>query len=308
MNVKTVQTAEVQDFLQLASGLKSAKGSTRAKQIVHRVMSDVFQAIEDLDITPDEFWSAVNYFNQLGASGEAGLLAAGLGFERYLDIRMDAADAAAGIDGGTPRTIEGPLYVAGAPISDGVARLDTDADEGQVLIMHGTVRDLAGKPLAGAIVDVWHANSKGMYSHFDASQSAFNLRRRIRTDAQGRYEFRSTVPCGYGCPPDGPTQALLDTIGRHGQRPAHIHFFVSADRHRHLTTQINIDGDAYLHDDFAFATRDDLIPAVAQITAAEAIKARGLDAAYADIAFDFTLTPLTDVVADQVVQRQRAAV
>lgn len=105
MNVKTVQTAEVQDFLQTASGLKSAAGSARAKQIVHRVMSDVFQAIEDLDITPDEFWSAVNYFNQLGASGEAGLLAAGLGFERYLDIRMDAADAAVGIDGGTPRTI-----------------------------------------------------------------------------------------------------------------------------------------------------------------------------------------------------------
>jgi catechol 1,2-dioxygenase len=307
MNVKTVQTSEVQDFLQVASGLKSAAGSVRTKQIVHRVMSDVFQAIEDLDITPDEFWSAVNYFNQLGASGEAGLLAAGLGFERYLDIRMDAADAAAGIDGGTPRTIEGPLYVAGAPISDGVARLDTDADEGEVLIMHGSVRDVAGKPLAGAIVDVWHANSKGMYSHFDASQSAFNLRRRIRTDTQGRYEFRSTVPSGYGCPPNGPTQALLDTIGRHGQRPAHIHFFVSADQHRHLTTQINIDGDAYLHDDFAFATRDDLIPAVTQITAPEAIKARGLDAPYADIAFDFTLTHLTDVVAEQIVQRQRAA-
>ncbi len=307
MSVKTVPTSEVQDFLKVASGLQSVAGTARAKQIVHRVMSDLFQAIEDLDITPDEFWSAANYFNQLGASGEAGLLAAGLGFERFLDIRMDAADAAAGIQVGTPRTIEGPLYVAGAPISDGVARLDSDADEGQVLIMHGTVRDLAGRPLANAIVDVWHANSKGMYSYFDASQSAFNLRRRIRTDAQGRYEFRSMVPNGYGCPPDGPTQALLDLIGRHGQRPAHIHFFVSADQHRHLTTQINIDGDAYLHDDFAFATRDELIPPVRRIDAPEAIKARGLDAPYADIEFDFVLTPLTTVVSEQVVQRARAA-
>ena len=51
-----------------------------------------------------------------------------------------------------------------------------------------------------------------------------------------------------------PTQQLLDQLGRHGQRPAHIHFFISAPDHRHLTTQINLDGDQYLHDDFAYAT------------------------------------------------------
>ena len=74
-----------------------------------------------------------------------------------------------------------------------------------------------------AIVDVWQANTGGTYSWFDASQSEFNLRRRIETDAQGNYRFRSIVPSGYGCPPTGPTQQLLDQLGRHGQRPAHIH-------------------------------------------------------------------------------------
>ena len=75
------------------------------------------------------------------------------------------------------------------------------------------------------------------------------------TDAEGRYRFRSIMPSGYGCPPDGPTQKLLDLLGRHGQRPAHIHFFVSAHRlPRTLTTQINIQGDKYIYEDFAFAT------------------------------------------------------
>ncbi|MBR7513725.1 hypothetical protein KC219_26540, partial [Mycobacterium tuberculosis] len=69
------------------------------------------------------------YFSQLGADGEAALLAAGIGLEKYLDIRMDAADREADIHGGTPRTIEGPLYVAGAPVRDGVSKIDINPDE-----------------------------------------------------------------------------------------------------------------------------------------------------------------------------------
>jgi catechol 1,2-dioxygenase len=124
------------------------------------------------------------------------------------------------------------------------------------------VRDLDGKPVGGAIVDVWHANTKGFYSFFDKSQTKYNLRRRIETGPDGRYEFQTIIPAGYGCQPDGPTQRLLDQLGRHGQRPAHIHFFVSSPGHRHLTTQINIAGDKYLYDDFAFATREGLIPKI----------------------------------------------
>lgn len=308
MSVTIVGTPEVQELLQNLSGLKSDAGNPRAKQILNRLLGDLFQAIEDLDITPSEVWSGINYLNELGAAGEAGLLAAGLGMEKYLDLRMDAADAAAGIAGVTPRTIEGPLYVAGAPLCEGKARLDSDPDpDGEVLVMHGQVRGAGGQPLAGAIVEVWQANTKGMYSHFDSSQSPFNLRRTIRTDAEGRYEFRSIVPVGYGCPPDGPTQALLDQLGRHGQRPAHIHFFAHAEGHRHLTTQINIEGDAYLHDDFAYATRDDLIPAITRVDDAAAIQARGLEGPFAEIEFDFVLVPKAPPVPETEVQRKRAS-
>jgi len=308
MTTQLVRTPALQGFIKTASGLTVDGGSDRMKQITQRLLTDLFQIVEDFDVSPDEFWGAVNYLNRLGASGEAGLLAAGLGFEHYIDLRLDAQDAAAGLSGGTPRTIEGPLYVAGAPLSKGYARLDTDPDaDAQVLFMRGCVKDTQGNPIAGAVVDVWHANSRGMYSHFDDNQSPFNLRRRITTDAEGRYEFRSTMPVGYGCPPEGPTQNLLDQLGRHGRRPAHIHFFVKADSHRTLTTQINIDGDEYLHDDFAYATRDDLIPAVTQVTDADAIKTRGLEAPYAEIEFDFTLQALNPAVSDGEVTRVRAA-
>ena len=80
-------------------------------------MRDLFKTIDALDITPDEVWTAVSYINDLGASSEAGLLAPGLGLEHFLDLRMDAEDKQRGVSTGTPRTIEGPLYVAGAPLS-----------------------------------------------------------------------------------------------------------------------------------------------------------------------------------------------
>ena len=173
--------------------------------------------------------------------------------------------------------------------------------------MDGQVRDMDGKPVAGAIVDVWHANTLGGYSFFDPSQPKYNLRRRIETDAEGRYRFRSILPSGYACPPDGVTQELLNRLGRHGHRPAHIHFFVTAPGYRKLTTQINIDGDEYLHDDFAFATRDGLIPAVRRVSDAAADHgAKGLNAPFAEITFDFVLHAEAAAAPVTVVNREHA--
>lgn len=308
MSVKIFETAEVQDFLKLACGLENTDGNPRAKQIIHRIVSDLYKAIDDLNITSDEYWAAVAYLNRLGTRGEAGLLSPGLGFDRYMDMRMDAEDAASGVETGTPRTIEGPLYVAGAPVEHGYARLDDGSDaDGHTLIMHGIVRGADGAPLPGAKVEVWHCNTKGFYSHFDPTgeQTPFNMRRTIIADEQGRYRFQSIVPHGYGCPPDGPTQELLDLLGRHGNRPAHIHFFISADGHRKLTTQINIDGDPLLNDDFAYATREGLVPALVERTDDASIKANGLTGPFAEIEFDLKLSALVDGEDNQIVERAR---
>lgn len=303
MTVKISQTAAARQFLEEASGLHNDAGNPRLKALIHRILQDSVRLIEDMQVTPEEFWSAVNYLNVLGSRSEAGLLAAGLGLEHYLDLLLDAQDAEAGVEGGTPRTIEGPLYVAGAPLSKHFARLDDGRDPGTVLFMQGRVLGVDGQPLAGAIVDVWHANTLGSYSYFDSSQSDYNLRRRIETDADGRYQLRSIVPSGYGCPPDGPTQQLLDAIGRHGQRPAHIHFFISAPGHRHLTTQINLAGDKYLHDDFAYATRDELIAGIHFTDDPAAADAKGVSGRFAEIEFDFTL--LASQTLDEETRRQR---
>ena len=279
----------------------------RIQEITLRLLTDLMQAINDLNITASEYWSGVSYIGDLGK--EAGLLSPGLGLDHFMDLMIEEDMKAAGIEGGTIRTIEGPLYVEGAPETKGFARLDdgTDDDTGTVLFMQGTVYDDDNKPVPNAKVEVWHANSLGNYSFFDESQSAFNLRRSIITDENGQYAFRSIVPLGYSVPPGGMTDKVLSALGRHGHRPAHIHFFASADGMRKLTTQINIDGDEYLWDDFAFASREGLVPELTMVDDADKLAEKGLDKPYASIDFDFHLLKDTHKeVQGSEVERRRA--
>lgn len=276
-------------LLELVHSTRVADGNPRVREITRRIVTDLFRTIEDCDVQPGEFWAAVRWLTRLGASGEVGLVTAGFGFDRLLDIREDEADQKAGRAAGTPRAVEGPLYVAGAPLSQGEARLDDGSAAGATLVMEGRVLDTEGTPVAGAIVDIWHANEHGRYSHFDPDQADYNLRRRIETDAEGRYRFRSFLPPGYAIPPSGPTSELFAALGRHGNRPAHIHFLISGPGLRRLITQVNIPGDTFLDDDFAFATRDGLIVALEHGVGPEGYESLGVREPFTRVRFDFVV-------------------
>lgn len=299
------------DALVKTMNVDTATGSVdaRTQQIVVRLLGDLFQAIEDLDLSQTEVWKGLEYFTDAGQANELGLLAAGLGLEHYLDLRADEADAKAGITGGTPRTIEGPLYVAGAPESVGFARMDDGSEEGKIptLIIEGTVTDTDGQIIDGAKVEVWHANSLGNYSFFDKSQSDFNLRRSIISDQDGKYVALTTMPVGYGCPPEGTTQFVLNKLGRHGNRPSHVHYFVSAPGYRKLTTQFNIEGDQYLWDDFAFATREGLVATAVDVTDEAEIASRGLTGPFKHIKFNVELVKDQAAAPSTEVERRRAS-
>ena len=295
-----VKTKEVQDLLDRASGLSESGGNPRLKAIMRDVLEASMQIIEKHDIDESEFWQALKFL-QDGAD-EFGLIAPGIGIEHFLDLHMDAKDAEAGQTGGTPRTIEGPLYVAGAPLVDGDltktndVNLTTDPDDTETLTMSGRITGPDGEPVKDAVLHVWHANSQGFYSHFDptGTQSDFNNRRRIKLGGDGRYAFRSKMPRGYSCPPGGATERLMQALGRHGDRPAHVHFFIEAPGYRTLTTQINFGDDPHAHDDFAFGTREGLLP----------VPDRSGETA--DIHFDFQLQKARSGDDEAFSQRPRA--
>ncbi len=283
---------EIVALARRAAGLTVTGGDPRLKAIIHDLLVATFDVIDRHDISENEFWSAIAFIQT--AAPELGLIVPGLGIEHYFDLMLDARDAQEARGGGTPRTIEGPLFVEGAPLSDGSASLNRAEDAGKVLKMTGTVYDAAGQPVAGAVIDVWHANAQGSYSIFDPSQLPFNLRAKIRTGSDGRYAFDTIMPVGYSCPPGGATETLLAYIGRHGARPAHVHFFIRAPGQRALTTQINIADDPLVNDDFAFATREGLIPPIQRSTDG------------ATIGFDFHLQPADNEADEQLSKRARA--
>lgn len=261
-----VNSKQVQNLLDTAAGINQSGGNPRVKSIMRDLLEGLMTTIEKHDISEDEFWVALKFLQD--GVGEFGLIAPGVGIEHFLDLHMDAKDAEAGLEGGTPRTIEGPLYVAGAPLIEGDlsktndVNLTDDPDDTETMVMSGRITGPDGEQVKDAIMHVWHANSKGFYSHFDptGTQSPFNNRRRIKLGKDGRYSFHSKMPCGYAVPPNGSADQLMKVLGRHGNRPAHVHFFIEAPGYRTLTTQINFGDDPHAHDDFAFGTREGLLP------------------------------------------------
>lgn len=278
MNESFVRSDEVQALFDKAAGVDSTAGDVRIKIVMRDLLEALAGVIVRNDVTESELWGAVKYL-QDGAA-EIGLIMPGIGLEHFMDLFLDAKDAEAGLTGGTPRTIEGPLYVAGAPLVEACdVNLTTDADDTTTLRMHGIVTGPDGETVKDAVLHVWHANSQGWYSHFDPTgkQTPFNNRRRIKLGTDGRYAFHSKMPRGYSVPPGGATDVLMQALGRHGNRPAHVHFFVEAPGYRRLTTQINFGDDPFARDDFAFGTREGLLPVPVR------------DGDVATIAFDFVL-------------------
>lgn len=297
MDVSFVKTPAIQQLLDKAAGITESGGNARLKGIMRDLTESVMELIVKHDISESEFWLAMKFLSE--SAGEIGLIVPGTGLEHFLDLYMDAKDAEAGLSGGTPRTIEGPLYVAGAPLVDGTGsvNLTVDEDDGAgVLHMTGKITGPDGEAVENAIVHVWHANSQGWYSHFDPTgeQTPFNNRRRLKLGKDGHYAFHSKMPSGYSVPPGGSTDQLMQAIGRHGNRPAHVHFFIEAPGYRTLTTQINFGDDPFAADDFAFGTREGLLP----------VPSRQGDTAY--IAFDFQLQRAADASAEGFSSRARA--
>ena len=122
-----VRSAPVQSLLDRASGLGESGGNPRLKAITRDLLQAIMTIIDEHDISESEFWQAVKFLQD--GAGEFGLIAPGAGLEHFLDLHMDAKDAAAGRIGGTPRTIEGPLYVEGAPLVEGDVNLSSDPDD-----------------------------------------------------------------------------------------------------------------------------------------------------------------------------------
>ena len=87
----------------------------------------------------------------------------------------------------------------GADIANGVA--------GEPAFYSGRLLTLEGAPIAGGLLDVWSGDGEGTYDMQIPGQTEMLCRGKFRTDAEGRYRFRSIRPTFYPVPTDGPVAA-----------------------------------------------------------------------------------------------------
>ena len=227
----------------------------RASEVVEALVGSVREVIRDQGVDYDEFHAAVKYLKRLAESGEIPLLLAVL-FEATVDDVSYASNT------GSTTTIQGPFYVAGAPVLDRPYRLPQRPDEpGDVLVFSGTVHATDSRALPGAELDMWQATGDlpGKYSNIHPGIPDYNLRGRFHTDAQGAFELETVLPAPYEIRKGGPTEELLTLTGRNTWRPAHLHFKVRHPGYRTLTTQLFFSGGEYLDSDAGNAVKPDLI-------------------------------------------------
>jgi len=236
----------------------AATAPGRLGDAVRLILDHAYEVVARLQPSPEELDAFVQFLTEVGYATDARrqewvLLADVFGL-------TDAVMAGGGDSGrGTPSTLPGPFYRPDAPILALGANL-CRGGEGVPLVVTGSVTGPEGEALAGAQVEVWHANGEGRYENQDPdNQPEHNLRGRFLADAEGRFHFRSTRPSGYSLPDDGPVGQLARRIGLSLDRPAHIHFAVSAPGYRRLVTSIFDGSDPAIARDALFAVKPGLI-------------------------------------------------
>ena len=190
----------------------------------------------------------------------------------------------------TEATVFGPFFVEGSP----EVPLGGDIAEkasGQRCWVEGTVRDLQGRPIPGARIEVWEADDDGMYDvQYGDDRTA--ARGHLFTDADGRYAFWAVTPTPYPIPHDGPVGQLLTATGRGPMRAAHLHFMVTAEGFHRLVTHIFVRGDTYQDSDAVFGVKDSLVVDFPEQPAGTPTPdGRGVTGSWTRARFDIVLNP-----------------
>ena len=190
-----------------------------------------------------------------------------------------------------------------APLQ-GVAAHDGDlrvgcSVKGEDTLVTGRVLSVEGKPIANALLDIWQAKADGIYDVQTGGE--FELRGRVKANANGEFSFRSYKPKFYSVPDDGPVGELLRATGNHKMRPAHMHAVVSAPGYHQVITHVFVEGDPYLDDDAVYAVKDSLVGKYKKVNDAAQAKKLGMSNPFLKLEWDFRLAPERGVKARKVI-------
>jgi hydroxyquinol 1,2-dioxygenase len=230
----------------------------RLAQLMTALVRHLHDFAREVRLTEAEWMAAIQWLNRTGQASsekrEEFILSSDVLGLSMLVVQMNhQLDPAA-----TPATVLGPFHIEGSP------ELDFGADmsqglPGTPLVLHGTVTDLEGNPVPGAVLDLWQADNEGLYESQHADVDEARLRAKYTTREDGSYCVRTVAPLGYTIPMDGPVGELIAQTEISHFRPAHVHFLINVPGFEPLITHLFEEGADYLDSDVVFGVKEQLV-------------------------------------------------
>jgi len=283
------------DSVEVVTARNRAAKDARLAQVMEVVTRKLHEAVKEIEPTQEEWMAAIQFLTRTGHMcnewrQEFILLSDVLGVSMLVDAinHRKATGSAAAV--ASESTVLGPFFVEGAPELPMGADICLDR-KGEPMRVSGRILDTDGKPVEGARIDVWQANDEGFYDvQQKGMQPDFNLRGVFRTGPDGRYWFRGVKPKFYPIPDDGPVGQMLNALGRHPYRPAHLHYMIQAPGFDTLVTHIFDPADPYIDSDAVFGVKESLLAEFRPVADSAGVAEAGFEAPFLDVEFDFVLS------------------
>jgi hydroxyquinol 1,2-dioxygenase len=267
----------------------------RLRTIMTSLVKHIHAFVRDIEPTEAEWATAIDWLTRTGKMStdkrqEFILFSDVLGVSMLVDAINHRLAT-----GATPTTVTGPFHIHGSPeFADGANM--AEGAPGEPCFVSGTVRDLDGRPIEGATLDVWQTDGEGLYeAQRDVNQPW--LRGVYHTRADGSFLIRTVAPIGYTIPMDGTVGELMTRTDISHYRPAHIHFLVEAPAYHRIITHLFQRGDQYLDVDVVYGVKQQLIVDFNKKPAGTAPNGELIDTAFYEVNYNFVLQALAQTMA-----------
>jgi len=259
----------------------------RLRDVMASLIKHLHGFVREIEPTGEEWFTAIDWLTRTGKlcteKRQEFILASDvLGVSMLVDAINHRLPS-----GATPTTVEGPFHIADAPEIAHGGDMAKNAP-GIPCIVVGTVRELDGKPIAGATLDLWQTDGEGLYeAQRDVTEPW--MRGIYRSQADGSYTVRTVAPIGYTIPMDGTVGELMKRTDMSHMRPAHIHFCVDAPGYTRCVTHLFQRGGDYIETDVVYGVKEPLIVDFAKHPAGKAPTGDSVDVPYYLVKYDFVL-------------------
>lgn len=269
-----MKTVTIENITEIAIEAMSSEMEPRIKEILTSLITHLHDFARDVNLTHEEWLKGMEIMAHAGRMtdgkrNEFILLSDIIGLESLVDAISHNQQGEE-----TESAVLGPFFREGAPVYPAGASISQRGEaDGPGVLLTGYVKDLQGNAVTNAVIDVWETGPEGLYEQQDPNQPEFNLRGRFKTDENGYYKIKAVKPVSYPIPYDGPSGDLLQAMGRHPYRPAHIHMILQAQGYQTLVSQLYDKNDEYIDSDSVFAVKGSLLidfkPAPAEMETVE---------------------------------------